>query len=445
MHLDVGQVGLVLAVAAVDAELVEQLAEADVRRALVDDQAHGAFGRMRAHIDDRARKALVGHDRHGHQQLPVEVAVVVVLALPGRSHRLRLPPRSRACEEPEPRRTWYKSRSVELLPAAACVHRMRADNEAIMSRFLTAACASVAFAFAAIGPAAGQGNVPVAIASPWVSVHTTRVRLVAGAGAARGAKSYVAGIEIVLAEGWKTYWRNPGDAGRAAGVRLVGLDQRRIDEGALSGAVAPEGARRRDHRLHGRGAVPRRGDAAGREETGRAQAAVGVRHLPRDLHPGAVDAQPGNSAQDAGERAAVGDPCRACARASPAGAAPARRPRAQEPDRQPRRAGAAARIRGALCRAAARVATSSSRRPTASMCRCPSGCRMRRTGPRASRSTWRGRASRPTSKERRSPSRWSRRRERARYNASWSSAPLQTAPSPLKLSAVRFPIRLVVS
>ena len=81
---------------------LEQLAEADVRRALVDDQAHGAFGRVRAHIDDRAREALVGHDRHGHQQLPVEVAVVVVLALPGRSHRLRLPPRSRACEEPEP-------------------------------------------------------------------------------------------------------------------------------------------------------------------------------------------------------------------------------------------------------------------------------------------------------------------------------------------------------
>ena len=100
-----------------------------------------------------------------------------------------------------------------MLPAAACMHRMRADNEAIMRRFLTAACASVALAFAAIGPAVGQANVPIGIASPWTSVHTTRVRLVAGASAAKSAKSYVAGIEIVLSEGWKTYWRNPGDAG----------------------------------------------------------------------------------------------------------------------------------------------------------------------------------------------------------------------------------------
>jgi DsbC/DsbD-like thiol-disulfide interchange protein len=93
------------------------------------------------------------------------------------------------------------------------MHRTRADNEAIMSRFLTAACVSVALVFAANGPAAGEDKVPITIASPWTDVHTTRVRLVAGAGAARQSKSYVAGVEIVLAGGWKTYWRNPGDAG----------------------------------------------------------------------------------------------------------------------------------------------------------------------------------------------------------------------------------------
>ena len=29
----------------------------------------------------------------------------------------------------------------------------------------------------------------------------------------KSAKAYLAGVEITLAEGWKTYWRTPGDAG----------------------------------------------------------------------------------------------------------------------------------------------------------------------------------------------------------------------------------------
>jgi DsbC/DsbD-like thiol-disulfide interchange protein len=79
-----------------------------------------------------------------------------------------------------------------------------------MSRFLLAACANVAVAFAVIGLAAGQSPVPVTIASPWVDLHKARVRLVAGA---RQTRSYLAGVEITLADEWKTYWRNPGDAG----------------------------------------------------------------------------------------------------------------------------------------------------------------------------------------------------------------------------------------
>ena len=71
-------------------ELLQQLAEADVRGALVDDQPHRAFGRVRAHVDHRAREALVGHDRHGDQQLPVEVGVVAAFAFLGNSHGRRL-------------------------------------------------------------------------------------------------------------------------------------------------------------------------------------------------------------------------------------------------------------------------------------------------------------------------------------------------------------------
>jgi DsbC/DsbD-like thiol-disulfide interchange protein len=43
------------------------------------------------------------------------------------------------------------------------------------------------------------------LASAWVEGHSSRARLVGGAG--------MAGIELQLPEGWKTYWRTPGDAG----------------------------------------------------------------------------------------------------------------------------------------------------------------------------------------------------------------------------------------
>ncbi|MFZ0850636.1 MAG: protein-disulfide reductase DsbD domain-containing protein [Hyphomicrobiaceae bacterium] len=54
---------------------------------------------------------------------------------------------------------------------------------------------------------------PVAAATPWVEAQAARVRLVAGADADRAGKSFLAGVEIVMAQGWKTYWRNPGEAG----------------------------------------------------------------------------------------------------------------------------------------------------------------------------------------------------------------------------------------
>ncbi len=82
-----------------------------------------------------------------------------------------------------------------------------------MSRLLTAACTSVAVALAAIGLALSQTRGATVLTSPWVEIHTARTRLIAGPAAAKPAKSYLAGVEILLAEGWKTYWRMPGDAG----------------------------------------------------------------------------------------------------------------------------------------------------------------------------------------------------------------------------------------
>ena len=57
-----------------DVELAEEIRKRNVRGALVDDEAHRAVFRVRAHVDHRAREARVGHDRHGKQELAVEVA-----------------------------------------------------------------------------------------------------------------------------------------------------------------------------------------------------------------------------------------------------------------------------------------------------------------------------------------------------------------------------------
>ena len=50
------------------------------------------------------------------------------------------------------------------------------------------------------------------MATPWVETPSARVRLLGGAAAQPGAPIQ-AGVEISLAEGWKTYWRTPGEAG----------------------------------------------------------------------------------------------------------------------------------------------------------------------------------------------------------------------------------------
>ena len=53
------------------------------------------------------------------------------------------------------------------------------------------------------------------LASPWVEAHGGKARLIAGTvdSAGRSAPKLLAGIEMRLAPGWKTYWRSPGDSG----------------------------------------------------------------------------------------------------------------------------------------------------------------------------------------------------------------------------------------
>lgn len=64
----------------------------------------------------------------------------------------------------------------------------------------------------------GEAAAAEELASPWVEGHNVRTRLIAGVGEVQLGRltftdQVVAGLEMELGEGWKTYWRMPGDAG----------------------------------------------------------------------------------------------------------------------------------------------------------------------------------------------------------------------------------------
>lgn len=53
-----------------------------------------------------------------------------------------------------------------------------------------------------------------ALVTRWTEGHSFKTRMIVGARLREGGgKQLVAGLEIVMEPGWKTYWRNPGDAG----------------------------------------------------------------------------------------------------------------------------------------------------------------------------------------------------------------------------------------
>jgi DsbC/DsbD-like thiol-disulfide interchange protein len=67
---------------------------------------------------------------------------------------------------------------------------------------------AVMLGFAAAAALAAGGS-----ASPWVGSTDSKVRLVSGAVDVDGASMVVAGVQLRMDPGWKTYWRNPGDSG----------------------------------------------------------------------------------------------------------------------------------------------------------------------------------------------------------------------------------------
>ncbi|HET7210588.1 MAG TPA: protein-disulfide reductase DsbD domain-containing protein [Methyloceanibacter sp.] len=70
------------------------------------------------------------------------------------------------------------------------------------------------FAVSAIALAAAGATLGAASsATPWTASTNSKVRLVAGTANDGGGLSLLAGVQLRMDEGWKTYWRNPGDSG----------------------------------------------------------------------------------------------------------------------------------------------------------------------------------------------------------------------------------------
>src|SRR5688500_315903 len=90
--------------------------------------------------------------------------------------------------------------------------RPEGDLRHAMTALRTAALAAAALALAAATPARGEPARDADAASPWVELHASRARLVASQAKAAGG-TRLAGVEIAMSDGWKTYWRTPGDAG----------------------------------------------------------------------------------------------------------------------------------------------------------------------------------------------------------------------------------------
>ncbi len=59
-------------------------------------------------------------------------------------------------------------------------------------------------------------------ASPWVQASNAKARLVSGTVEVGGEPSLLAGVQLRMDQGWKTYWRSPGDSGVPPGFDWSG-------------------------------------------------------------------------------------------------------------------------------------------------------------------------------------------------------------------------------
>jgi len=85
-----------------------------------------------------------------------------------------------------------------------------------MNRFFFFSRAAALLSVPALGAAAAPGNTAsaaAASASPWVVATDSKVRLLSATVEIEGRPTLVAGVQLRMGPGWKTYWKNPGDSG----------------------------------------------------------------------------------------------------------------------------------------------------------------------------------------------------------------------------------------
>ena len=63
-----------------------------------------------------------------------------------------------------------------------------------------------------------------AAASPWAETEQTALRLVSASQAVGEGETVLLGLHFRLKEGWKVYWRSPGDAGFPPSADWSGSD-----------------------------------------------------------------------------------------------------------------------------------------------------------------------------------------------------------------------------
>ena len=101
----------------------------------------------------------------------------------------------------------------------------------------------------AFSASAAWSSSPEPVSSDWFSGFNNKARLIAGHAVRNGQEGLYAGVEIAMPQGWKTYWRSPGDAG---GVPPE-FDWQRSENLASAEVLFPA-----PHRLHDKA-----GDVAG--------------------------------------------------------------------------------------------------------------------------------------------------------------------------------------
>ncbi len=81
------------------------------------------------------------------------------------------------------------------------------------SRLVGLLCLGLAFGAVLNGVAGAAALAANSSASPWMESANSKARLVSGKVERDGKSTLMAGVQLRMDPGWKTYWKNPGDSG----------------------------------------------------------------------------------------------------------------------------------------------------------------------------------------------------------------------------------------